>query len=615
MKWSVCWSGLAVCWFAAQVAFAPVPASAGDWPQWRGPNRDGIGQESGLLREWPKDGPKVLWQIDSVGVGYSSMSLKDGRLFTQGDLDGVEHVLALDAANGKTLWSVQPAPVLSLLAEKLANEMKGLDRNKDGEIDEFEALSRFGWEFTKFDRPAPGDVEARAKVRAVALFSKLDQDGDGRLSFAEAGNLLRDQFERADLEDKQADAEKIAATRTAELLKQFDKDADGQVSRQEARGSELDRHFGRIDQRDPATNKNDEQLTAEEIDSFFAKQQPGRDGAITKDELIDFYAKAKPTGDGKLTLEELRGPFGGYRNGMGDGPRGTPSVDGDRVYTEGGNGDVTCLDTATGKTIWHVNLSRDFGGGVPGWGYSESPLIVDGLVVVTPGGKKGTLVALNKTNGELVWTSGDVTEGAHYSSPLVAEIGGVRQIVQFARESVFGVSIKDGKFLWKYNKPANGTANCCQPIVDQDHVFASSNYGTGGGLAKITGSGDTFSAEEVYFEKKMDCHHGGIVKIGQWMYSNGGGPLICMDFLTGKIQWQNRSVGKGSLIAADGMLYVFSENHEVALVDISPGEYTERGRFKIKAHGRPSWAHPIIADGKLFLRDQESLTAYDLRDK
>ena len=99
------------------------------------------------------------------------------------------------------------------------------------------------------------------------------------------------------------------------------------------------------------------------------------------------------------------------------------------------------------------------------------------------------------------------------------------------------------------------------------------------------------------------------------MYSNGGGTLICMDFLTGKIQWQNRSVGKGSLIAADGMLYVFSENHEVALVDISPGEYTERGRFKIKAHGRPSWAHPIIADGKLFLRDQESLTAYDLRDK
>ena len=613
MKWHVCGSGLAVCWFAAQLAFAPVSAGADDWPQWRGPNRDGIGQETGLLREWPKDGPKVVWQVDSVGVGYSSMSLKDGRLFTQGDLDGVEHVVALNAADGKTLWSVQPAPVLSLLAERLANEMKGLDRNKDGEIDEFEALSRFGWEFTKFDRPAPGDAEARAKTRAVAIFSKLDQDGDGRLSFAEAGNLLRDYFERADSEDKQADAAKLAETRTAELLKQFDKDADGKVSRQEARGSELDRHFGRIDQRDPATNKADEQLTAEEIDAFFAKQQPGRDGAITKDELIDFYAQARPAGDGKLTLEELRGPFGGYRNGMGDGPRGTPSVDGDRVYAEGGNGDVTCLDAATGKTVWHVNLSRDFGGGMPGWGYSESPLIVDGLVVVTPGGKNGTLVALNKTNGEVVWTSGEVTEGAHYSSPLVAEIGGVRQIVQFARESVFGVSIKDGKFLWKYTKPANGTANCCQPIVDQDHVFASSSYGTGGGLAKITASGDKFSAEEVYFEKKMDCHHGGIVKIGPWMYSNSGGPLICMDFLTGKIQWQNRSVGKGSLIAADGLLYVFSENHEVALVDISPGEYTERGRFKIPSHGRSSWAHPIIADGRLYLRDQESLTAYDVR--
>lgn len=598
---------------AGNVAFAQVPAKVGDWPQWRGPNRDGISLETGLLREWPAEGPKVAWQVDSVGVGYSSLVIKDGRIFTQGDLDGVEHVIALNAADGKTLWAVQPGPVKSLLAERLANEMKQLDRDKDGIVDELEGLQRFGWDFNKFDKPAEGDGDVRARTRAVALFAKIDSDGDGRLTIVEAGNLFRDKFEQADSEDKSADAAKLAATRAADWIQSRDKDSDGKLSRKEVSGTPLDRHFGRIDQRDPNTNKGDDLLTQEEIAASFAKHEPGRDGILTQKELVDFYVRSKVAGDGLLTLDELRGPFGGYRNGMGDGPRGTPTIDGDKIYAEGGNGDLSCLDAATGKTLWYVSLTRDFGGGVPGWGYSESPLIVDGLVIVTPGGKSGTLVALDKTTGDVVWHSGDITERAHYSSPLIAEIGGVRQIVQFSNASVFGVAIKDGKFLWKYNKPANGTANCCSPIVDQDFVFASSSYGTGGGLAKITTTGGTFAADEVYFEKKLDCHHGGIVKIGSNMYTNGGGPLICTDFMTGKTMWQNRSVGKGSLVAADGMLYLLSENHEVALVDASPGEYVEKGRFKIKGHGRPSWAHPVVAGGRLYIRDQESLTAYDVR--
>jgi outer membrane protein assembly factor BamB len=599
--------------FASDLVLAQVPAKPGDWPQWRGPNRDGVSAETGLLKEWPKEGPKVVWHVDSVGVGYSSLAVKDGRIFTQGDIDGVEHIIALNAADGKTLWAVQPAPVVSLLADRLANEFKQLDRNKDGEIDELEALQRFGWEFTKFDKPAGGDVDGRARARAEALFARLDADGDGRLSFAEAGNIFRDYFERIDAEDKSADAAKLAATRAAELIQQLDKDGDGKVSNKEAPNTCLGRHFGRIDQRDPATNKGDDLLTAAEVEEFFTKLEPGRDGFLTKEELVDFYVKNKPQGDGKLTLDELRVAFGGYRNGMGDGPRGTPTVDGDRVFTEGGNGDVTCLDAATGKTIWYVNLSRDFGGGLPGWGYSESPLVVEDLVIVTPGGKKGTLVALDKYTGNVAWSSGEVTEGAHYSSAVLATIGGEMQIVQFARESVFGVSLKDGKYLWKYTNPANGTANCCAPIVDHDHVFASSSYGVGGGLAKVTVLDSKFAAEEVYFEKKMACHHGGILKIGDWMYSNAAGPLMCMDFMTGTIAWQNRSVGKGSLVAADGMLYVLSENHEMALVDASPGEYSEKGRFKIASHGRPSWAHPVVAGGRLYIRDQQSLTAYDVR--
>jgi hypothetical protein len=135
----------------------------------------------------------------------------------------------------------------------------------------------------------------------------------------------------------------------------------------------------------------------------------------------------------------------------------------------------------------------------------------------------------------------------------------------------------------------------------------------GGGLTRISGGGESLVAEEVYFEKKIACHHGGIVKIGDYLYSNAGGTLMCIDFLTGTIKWQNRSVGKGSLLAADGMLYLLSESHEAALVEATPDEYREHGRLKIQAHGRPSWAHPIVAGGRFYIRDQESLSSYDVK--
>ena len=187
--------------------------------------------------------------------------------------------------------------------------------------------------------------------------------------------------------------------------------------------------------------------------------------------------------------------------------------------------------------------------------------------------------------------------------------------MQFANQSVFGVSLTEGKPLWSYKAPANGTANCCAAIVEDNFVFASSSYGVGGGLAKITGAGSTQVAEEVYFEKKMSCHHGGIVKVGDYMYSAGAGPLICMEFNTGKIAWQSRSAGKGSLCVADGMLYILGEGHEVALAEATPEGYREHGRFQVKGHGRPAWAHLIVTGGRMYIRDQESLTAYDVQAK
>lgn len=592
---------------------AQVPFGAGDWPQWRGPNRDGISLDKGLLKAWPEAGPPVLWQVDTAGKGYSSIAVKNSHIYTQGDLDGIERIVCLDANSGKTLWAVQPAPVAQVLETRTATELKQLDRNQDGKVDEVEALSRFGWNWNQYNQPVGGDAAASAKQRAATVFTQLDKNEDSRLDFSEAANVLRDTFERIDAEDKAADAAALASARTAAYLKELDKDGDGRVSRQESRGTALDRNFGRFDQRDPTTDKGDELLSAEEIDSGLKKQEAGKDGALSKDEFESYYVQSGVSGDGELTAAELRSAVGGYRNGMGDGPRGTPTVDGELVYVEGGNGDVSCLEASSGKTVWHVNLREGFGGSVPGWGYSESPLIAGNLVVVTPGGKQGTLLALDNSTGEKVWQSGDATEGAHYSSPVLAEINGVKQIVQFARESVFGVALEDGKLLWRYTAAANGTANCCSPIIEDNLVFASSGYGTGGGLAKILPAGSTQQAEEVYFEKKMACHHGGIVKVGDYMYSNSAGPLMCMEFSTGKIMWQARASGKGSLCVADGMLYLLGEGHEVALAEATPEAYREAGKFKIQSHGRPAWAHPVVCGGRLYIRDQESLTAYDVR--
>lgn len=589
--------------------------AAGDWPQWRGPNRNGQATSTGLLKKWPADGPAVRWQVDRVGVGYSSLAIVGNRIYTQGDLNGVEHVICLDAKDGSVVWAVQPGPLASLLTSRIENEFQRLDSDKNGKINELEALKGFGWKFNDYDLPQENKKQTSAEFaasRTERLFALVDTNGDKILSFSEANAARIDRFTNVDTRGQDADVDALAAERAANLLKNLDKDGDKQVSRTESRGSALDRPFNRADIAPEGEKRGDQQLTQEEITKYLAKYEAGLDGQITPAELTAYYTKNHPFRDGNLTSAELKSLYGGYRNGMGNGPRGTPTVEGDSVFIEGGNGDVSCLDAATGKTTWHINLSKEFGGGRPGWGYSESPLLEDDLLVVTPGGKQGTLVALDKYTGKLKWQTTGVTQGAHYASPVSATIGGVRQIVQFARSNVFGVRLSNGELLWSYSNAANGTANCATPIVANDHVFASSSYGVGGGLARIQTVDGKQTSEEVYFEKRMANHHGGIIKVGDHMYGFGSGGLICMDFLTGTIAWRARSVGKGSLIYADGMLYLLGENHQVAIAEATPKEYREHGRFKIPSHGRPSWAHAAIAGQTLYIRDQQSLTAYDI---
>lgn len=600
-------------WVASIAFLVCASGYADDWPAWRGPNRDGISHETGLAKQWPEAGPRIAWDNEGTGAGYSSLAVANGAVVTQGDVDGVEHILAFNEKDGSLLWAVQPGPVFQALNLRVEESFKRFDKNSDGKLDVLEAVEALGGDVSKADSVSDGDTQEIAQKRSDILFAAYDKNADKILTYLELHPQLRNSFDRIDQPSRDVDTDKLAADRAAAEFAIHDKNKDGKIDRNEPDDSLLRRSFGRADKQDPQTRKRDNVLTLDELTEYFAKRERGKDGTISGDELTGYFLRESAGKDGVLMKSDLNRMYGGYRNGMGDGPRGTPSIVDGRVYAEGGNGDLTCLDLKTGDTIWHINMMSDLKGGRPGWGYSESPLVSGKLVIVTPGGRDGTLAALNKDDGKLVWRS-DNKQSAHYASPQLATIAGVEQLVQFSRESVFGVSLGDGKQLWSYKGAANGTANCTTPIVFGDFVLASSGYGTGTGLVKVSNSTDGQSGEEVYFQKRLANHHGGLVKLGDYVYGFGSG-LMCMHAMTGEIVWQARSVGKGSLVAAGGMLYCLGERHEVALVEATPEEYREKGRFKIANNGRPAWAHPVVANGKLFIRNMQSLSAYDVSAK
>jgi outer membrane protein assembly factor BamB len=400
------------------LAAAAQQSGSGNWPQWRGPDRTGVARETGLLKSWPADGPRLVWKAQGLGGGHSTPSIAGGRIFGLSYRGQDEVVWALDAASGKEQWHTRIAP---------------------------------------------------------ANFSIGSQ--------AQAGS------------------------------------------------------------------------------------------------------------------------------------NSTPTVDGDRLYALGESGDLACLQVADGKLLWKKSLVSDFGGRVPGWGYSESPLVDGEKVIATPGGSAATLVALNKTSGDVLWKAqvpgGD---GAQYASAIAADVDGQRQYIQFLRGGVVGVAAKDGQFLWRYENPANGTANCSTPIYRDHLVFAASAYGKGGGLARLATSPSGVTATEVYFTRRMQNHHGGVVLVGDHLYGFDGSNLTCLNWMTGEVAWSDRSVGKGSLVCADGHLYARSERGSVALVEATAAGYVEKSRFEQPDRSsEPAWAHPVIAGGRLYLRDQDLLLCYDVK--
>ncbi|NLH17330.1 MAG: PQQ-binding-like beta-propeller repeat protein [Phycisphaerae bacterium] len=308
----------------------------------------------------------------------------------------------------------------------------------------------------------------------------------------------------------------------------------------------------------------------------------------------------------------------GQPGGGPAGPRGTPSTDGNLVFALGQNGELVCVEASSGKEVWRKNLAKEFGGKFGGWLYSESPLVDGDRLICTPGGNQGTLMAFNKKTGEVLWRCKEWTDNAEYSSAIVETLGGIRQYIQFTGNSVAGVATDSGKLLWRADRPGR-TATVPTPICKDNRVYVTSGYGVGCNLFKITAEGDQFKTELVYANTNMVNHHGGVVLVGQYLYgySDGKG-WICQDFKSGEILWKNPGVGKGAIAYADKHLYLRSEGSSgtVALIEATPQAYKETGRFdQPDRSGSESWAHPVIAGGCLYLRDQDLLLCYDLSTK
>jgi outer membrane protein assembly factor BamB len=319
------------------------------------------------------------------------------------------------------------------------------------------------------------------------------------------------------------------------------------------------------------------------------------------------------------------------------GPRSTATVDGERLYILSQQGDLVCF-TTEGKEVWRINYVKDFGGIMPVWGFAESPLIDGDKLICTPGAADATLMAIDKLSAKPIWKcavpegpTGDRgflgTSGAAYASVIAVDFEGVRQYVQLTATTLVGVSASDGKLLWRFDRASNrDRINCSTPMYQDGMVFAASAYNAGGGLVKLTkDTSGGIKAEEVWFSKKMQNHHGGVILVDGCLYGanggNGGGDLVCLDFKTGNVLWDGRSLPgrpapKGSLTLVDGRLYYRTEKGAVLLIEPSPKEYLERGRFEQPDRSRePAWPHPVIANGKMYLRDRDLLFCYDVKAK
>jgi len=327
------------------------------------------------------------------------------------------------------------------------------------------------------------------------------------------------------------------------------------------------------------------------------------------------FAIAISAKDGQAIWKAPVGEF--LNNNWGGGPRGTPTVAGDNLVCISGRGNVACLAREDGAVRWSVEM-QELGGATPNWGYTESPLVDGDHVICTPGGSKGTLACLSLATGKKIWQSSGITSKAHYSSPIVVNHHGQKQYIQLTVDKVFGVDAQSGDVLWQEAWPGR-TAVIPTPIYHDGHVFVTSGYGVGCMLLKI---GADNSVQKIYENKVMKNHHGGVLLLDGFVYGHSDSVgIVCMDFKSGDLVWsdnkKNRS--KGAVAFADGMLYCLEEGSgDCVLAKATPAGWEEVSRFRLEPQTQQRsdrgkiWTHPVISNGKLYLRDQEILCCYDI---
>ena len=541
-----------------------------DWPQWQGPDRNAVSKETGLLQEWPKDGPPLAWKATGLGGGDSTPSVAAGRIYGMSHRGSDEFVWALSEKDGKEIWAVKTGPAHG----------QSFHQSKEG--------------------PActPAVDGDRLYIMGLAGNVSCLQVADGKVVWTR--NLKADFGARSPMwsfrESPLVDGDKVICTpggdkttmvalnkRTGETVWQTHVPDGGAGGGPPNRG--------------PAPNLPNVMQT----DPLLSALDKDRDSVISGAELTNVPVALLPLDknqDGTLSEEELSPPTPA-RDGPGGGQR-----------PRRGPGIMRMMKA-------HSALDADESGGI-----GEAELKEAGTVL----GKLDENGDGKLTNEEAGFKSmGAPNTGAAYASAIVMEFGGRRQYVQFLATTVAGLDAGDGKLLWRYDKPANRMRiNIATPRYQDGQVFSASAYGAGGGLARLVPDGaGGFAAEEVWFSKDMENHHGGVILHDGALFGanggNGGGYLACLDFKTGDTLWNERDNGKrraskGAMLLADGRLYHRTEEGAMLLIEPSRAEYRERGRFEQPDRTKlPAWAHPVVANGKLYLRDQDTLFCYDVK--
>jgi outer membrane protein assembly factor BamB len=552
------------------LAVSALPALCGqfDWPQWQGPDRTARSKETGLLQEWPKEGPPLTWKTKGLGGGDSTPSVADGRIFGMSDRGADEFVWALSENDGKELWAVRIAP---------AHE-QNWPQSKEG--------------------PSCTPTVDGERIYVMGLAGNVEclQATDGKVIWQRS--LMTDFGGRAPMwsyrESPLIDGDKVICTPGgAETT---------MVALNKLNGETIwksyvpDRANGGGNQ-NPGPPSNRPSIM--ETDPVLSTLDADHNKEISSDEIDaapTALLKLDKNHDGKLSEDEVTPEMPGRDSHR---PRRGPSI---------------------------MRMMKVL-----------SALDADENGVIDEAEIKNAAVALRKLD---VNHDGKLTEdevgfkfmgpqdtGAAYSSAIAIDFGGQHQYVQFLATTVAGIAATDGKLLWRYDKPANSMRlNISTPIYHDGQIFAASAYEAGGGMAQLEKNPDgQITATQVWFSKSMENHHGGVILFDNALFGanggNGGGYLACLDFKTGEVLWNEkdadkRRVRKGSVAFADGRIYYRTEEGSIVLIEPSRKEYLERGRFEQPERtDKPAWAHPVIANGKLYIRDQDTLFCYDVKAK